>query len=84
MMNNFSGCCICEISDATDVDPLVYCDDCNLAVHKLCYGIKDIPDGDWFCNIVSKIKFLIGIFYTIIILDLHLRTSFSKHSLKID
>ena len=49
-----SGCCICEISDATDVDPLVYCDECNLAVHKLCYGISQIPDGDWFCNVVRK------------------------------
>ena len=47
------GCSICEITDANDVDPLVYCDQCNVAVHKLCYGIKTIPEGDWFCNIVS-------------------------------
>jgi len=45
------GCSICEITDANDVDPLVYCDKCNVAVHKLCYGIKTIPEGDWFCNI---------------------------------
>ena len=47
------GCSICEITDANDVDPLVYCDKCNVAVHKLCYGIKTIPEGDWFCNVVS-------------------------------
>jgi len=52
-MSMDEGCCICEISDATDVDPLVYCDECNLAVHKLCYGIAAIPDGDWFCNVCT-------------------------------
>ncbi|CAG5085464.1 Oidioi.mRNA.OKI2018_I69.PAR.g10901.t2.cds [Oikopleura dioica] len=44
------GCSICEIADANDVDPLVYCDQCNVAVHKLCYGIQTIPSGDWYCN----------------------------------
>jgi len=45
--------CICDVSDASDVDPLVYCDVCNLAVHKLCYGIEKIPDDDWYCHTVS-------------------------------
>ena len=53
-MSMDEGCCICEISDASNLDPLVYCDACNLAVHKLCYGIVSIPEGDWFCNVVSK------------------------------
>ena len=38
------GCCICDVSDASNIDPLVYCDQCNLAVHKLCYGIEKIPE----------------------------------------
>ena len=42
-----------SLVDASDIDPLVYCDECNLAVHKLCYGIPVIPDDDWYCNIVS-------------------------------
>ena len=49
-MSMDEGCCICDVSDATDIDPLVYCDQCNLAVHKLCYGIERIPEDDWFCN----------------------------------
>lgn len=55
-MSMEEGCSICEISDATDVDPLVYCDECNLPVHKLCYGIVAIPDGDWFCNVCKYWK----------------------------
>ena len=52
-MSMEEGCCICDVSDASDFDPLVYCDECNLAVHKLCYGISVIPEDDWFCNTVS-------------------------------
>jgi len=49
-MSMEEGCCICDVSDASNIDPLVYCDQCNLAVHKLCYGIEKIPEDDWFCN----------------------------------
>ena len=49
-MSMEEGCCICDVSDASNIDPLVYCDQCNLAVHKLCYGIENIPEDDWFCN----------------------------------
>jgi len=31
-------------------DAIVYCDGCDLRVHQHCYGVPDIPDGDWFCE----------------------------------
>lgn len=28
---------------------LVLCDHCPSAFHKSCLGLKDVPNGDWFC-----------------------------------
>lgn len=43
-------CSICTDGQGTRENPLVYCDGCNLAAHKACYGILKVPDGDWFCR----------------------------------
>ncbi|CRK35994.1 hypothetical protein BN1723_015046, partial [Verticillium longisporum] len=29
---------------------IIFCDGCDKAVHQKCYGIHDIPEGDWFCK----------------------------------
>lgn len=29
---------------------MVFCDLCNICVHQACYGIQEIPDGDWLCR----------------------------------
>ncbi|GAB2278065.1 hypothetical protein Dimus_012762 [Dionaea muscipula] len=45
-------CAICESTDGDPLDPIVFCDGCNLMVHSTCYGnplAKGVPDGDWFC-----------------------------------
>ncbi|KAM3739421.1 hypothetical protein ACB098_08G023000 [Castanea mollissima] len=41
---------------------LILCDQCPSAFHKICIGLKDVPDGDWFCpscccGICGKKKF---------------------------
>lgn len=44
------GCSVCPSDQGTDENPLVYCDGCELAVHSACYGIVNVPKGDWFCG----------------------------------
>ena len=46
------GCCVCGDDMAFDNNLLVYCDGvgCQVAVHQGCYGIVNIPDGDWYCK----------------------------------
>ncbi|XP_040364398.1 uncharacterized protein LOC112173256 isoform X2 [Rosa chinensis] len=41
---NDSFCTVC-----CDGGHLVLCDLCPSAFHKSCIGLKDVPDGDWFC-----------------------------------
>ncbi|KAJ6776162.1 PHD FINGER PROTEINS [Salix koriyanagi] len=45
-------CAICRSTDGDPIDPIVFCDGCDLMVHTTCYGnplIKGVPDGEWFC-----------------------------------
>lgn len=41
---NDSICTVCQ-----DGGDLILRDLCPLAFHKSCIGLKDVPDGDWFC-----------------------------------
>ena len=43
-------CDICREGYSEPGDMLVFCDRCNIAVHQGCYGIKEVPEGDWFCK----------------------------------
>jgi hypothetical protein len=43
-------CCVCYCGESLDDNQIVFCEGCNMAVHQSCYGIKNIPDGDWFCD----------------------------------
>lgn len=29
---------------------MVFCDSCNICVHQACYGIQNIPSGEWHCS----------------------------------
>ncbi|KAI8384324.1 uncharacterized protein BYT42DRAFT_632522 [Radiomyces spectabilis] len=46
------ACAICDGDRSTKRNPIIYCDGegCNLPVHKLCYNVDEIPEGDWFCQ----------------------------------
>lgn len=28
---------------------IVFCGNCNVPVHQSCYGIEQLPEGDWIC-----------------------------------
>lgn len=43
-------CAICDDEESPPRNPIVFCDRCNLATHQRCYGITELPDGDWFCD----------------------------------
>ncbi|KAE8692239.1 Senescence-related protein 1 [Hibiscus syriacus] len=52
-------CDICKSTDGDPKDPIVFCDGCDLMVHSTCYGnplIRQIPEGDWFCNLCLASK----------------------------
>ncbi|CAL1373289.1 unnamed protein product [Linum trigynum] len=45
-------CAVCGSTDGDPLDPIVFCDGCDLMVHTTCYGaplINGVPEGDWFC-----------------------------------
>lgn len=42
-------CSICNNGDYEDEDMIVFCGNCNMAVHQSCYGIEQLPEGDWIC-----------------------------------
>ncbi|KAG6521113.1 protein Jade-1-like [Zingiber officinale] len=50
-------CAVCRSTDGDPLDPIVFCDGCDLMVHASCYGsplIDSIPEGDWFCTLCER------------------------------
>lgn len=43
-------CTVCRRKDSNDVNQIVICDGCDVAVHQECYGIGPLPDGAWMCD----------------------------------
>jgi hypothetical protein len=42
-------CSICGSGDYEENDLIVFCGFCGIAVHQGCYGVEEIPEGEWFC-----------------------------------
>jgi hypothetical protein len=44
----------CDICGGGDCDQagndIILCDRCGIGVHQRCYGVAEIPAGDWFCD----------------------------------
>lgn len=51
-------CDACRDGDSVDGNQIVLCDGCDVAIHQRCYGIGEVPEGDWFCErcIAKKAK----------------------------
>lgn len=47
-------CDICTSVECELEDFMVFCDGCNMCVHGLCYGLPDLPQGDWLCMKCQK------------------------------
>jgi hypothetical protein len=44
--------CMCCFDGVTsdEHNKIIFCDGCNTAVHQMCYGVHDIPEGDFYCD----------------------------------
>ena len=47
-------CHVCWDGASYDDNPILYCEGCDVAVHQLCYGVKRVPTGDWFCRACER------------------------------
>lgn len=45
-----AACSICSKLHTRKGNQILFCDGCDKAVHQKCYGVTDIPEGDWFCK----------------------------------
>ncbi|KAM0810664.1 putative Origin recognition complex subunit 4 [Seiridium cardinale] len=43
-------CVVCSKPDSKRGNEIIFCDNCNKAVHQKCYNVPKIPDDDWFCK----------------------------------
>ncbi|KAM3511496.1 hypothetical protein MY11210_004854 [Beauveria gryllotalpidicola] len=43
-------CGICTKPHSNPPNEIILCDNCDFAVHQECYGIAEIPEGDWLCK----------------------------------
>lgn len=43
-------CEICSKPDSQAPNQIILCDNCDFAVHQECYGVPEIPEGDWLCK----------------------------------
>lgn len=43
-------CQVCFDGESAPCNEIVYCDNCNIALHQRCYGVAVIPEGDFFCD----------------------------------
>lgn len=42
-------CEICNDGEVTPDNQILFCEACDVAVHQLCYGIEEVPEGDYYC-----------------------------------
>ena len=43
-------CQVCFDGLATVSNEVLFCERCGMAVHQRCYGVPEIPEGDFFCD----------------------------------
>lgn len=48
--NDDDSCAVCQEPEGFEDNPIVFCDGCNVGCHKECYGLSELPAGDWYCD----------------------------------
>ena len=49
-------CDICADGESTGENRIIFCDSCDVSVHQHCYGIVNVPRGDYFCRACLHFK----------------------------
>ncbi|KAG9259169.1 origin recognition complex subunit 4 C-terminus-domain-containing protein [Emericellopsis atlantica] len=47
-------CGVCRRPHSKPPNEIILCDNCDYAVHQLCCGVEEIPEGDWLCRSCSQ------------------------------
>ncbi|KAI0161148.1 origin recognition complex subunit 4 C-terminus-domain-containing protein [Hypoxylon sp. FL1284] len=47
-------CAICSKPDSEPPNEIIFCENCDMAVHQKCYNVPVIPEGDWICRTCSQ------------------------------
>lgn len=42
-------CNICNDGEVTPDNQILFCEACDVPIHQRCYGIDEIPEGDYYC-----------------------------------
>ncbi|KAI1134341.1 origin recognition complex subunit 4 C-terminus-domain-containing protein [Hypoxylon sp. FL0543] len=53
-------CAICSKPDSEPPNEIIFCENCDMAVHQKCYNVPVIPEGDWICRNCSQEDVLSG------------------------
>jgi hypothetical protein len=48
-------CQVCYGGESEESNQILYCDRCNVPVHQSCYGIPNIPEGDFYCDLCEAL-----------------------------
>lgn len=43
-------CMCCFDGTSVEGNRILFCDGCNATLHQTCYGVAEIPEGDFFCD----------------------------------
>ena len=50
-------CAVCLEKDPWEDDPMIFCEGpCSMCVHIKCYGLKEVPKGDFYCEGCKEVK----------------------------